>query len=108
MKYPSDLRAGDRAATHRKLHRRRSVFPPALYVTRPKGVFPPRPFSARAMCLSIVRFIANVLGELWKLGTLVGTRCSECWFKVEMANAFAGKNHLFSGSPHGDGLEATV
>lgn len=108
MKQPSELRADNRAATHRNLHCRHSGFRSALYATFPRVVSNPKPLPTRQMRPSRVRQTSDVLGELSTRGTLGDVRLSKCRFKVEMSDSLSGWNHPFSGSHHGVGLEATV
>ena len=67
MKYLSELRADHRAATHRELHCRRSVFQGALYATSPWAVLVLRLLSTRPMQFSIVRSILHGFSEFSKL-----------------------------------------
>lgn len=108
MKYPSELRADHRAATHRKLHCQRSAFQSALYATFPWDFAVPRPLSTRPMEFSIVRLILHVLGDLSKLGASGDVRHAKFHFRFHVDKNLAGRNYAFLGSLHGDGVEVTV
>ena len=107
MKYLSELRADHRAATHRELHCRRSVFQGALYATSPWAVLVLRLLSTRPMQFSIVRSILHGFSEFSKLSVAGSTRQLNFRFKVEMHNKLVAENHAGLGHLPVEVLEVT-
>ena len=108
MKQPSELRAGNRAATHRNLYCRRSVVLSALDATFPPVVSTPKSLSTPQLRASITRQTSDVFGDRTTRGMFGSNRLSKCRVKVEMSDSLYRRDHAFSGSLHSLVLEATV
>lgn len=108
MKQPSELRADNRAATHRNLNCRRSVFRSALDATFPPVVSTPKSLPTPHLRPSMTRQTSDVFGNRTTRGMFGNTRLSKSRFKVKMSDSLYRRNHAFSGSLHGFVLEASV
>lgn len=108
MKQPSELRADKRAATHRNLYCRRSVFRSALDATFPPVVSTPKSLATRHLRPSISRQTSDVFGDRTTRGMFGKTRLSKCRFKVKMSDSLYRRDHAFSGSLHSFVSEASV